>query len=195
MSTYQQFYRALADAARISGQPSIFVGLMSSPTSAESQLTSDMSPEEFRRHGHAVIDWIADYLADPEKWPVIPGMKPGDLRKALPPSPPESGEPMEDILAELVGKIHGEVESQRFVMEKLAPGKWRVNGTMRLDDFRREYPPLGDVDDVETMGGLLVNLLNVVPNAGESATFRGLKLTAQVADDRRVRELFVEAVK
>ncbi|MFL5481651.1 MAG: pyridoxal phosphate-dependent decarboxylase family protein [Gemmatimonadaceae bacterium] len=59
-----------------------------------------MSPEEFRRHGHAVIDWIADYLADPEKWPVIPGMKPGDLRKALPSSPPVNGEPMEQILAD-----------------------------------------------------------------------------------------------
>jgi len=57
-----------------------------------------MSPEEFRRHGHAVIDWIADYLADPEKWPVIPDMKPGDLRKELPASPPENGEAMERIL-------------------------------------------------------------------------------------------------
>ena len=47
---------------------------------------------------------------------------------------------MEDILGELVGKIHGEAETEGFVMEKLAPGRWRVSGTMRLDDFRREYP-------------------------------------------------------
>jgi CBS domain containing-hemolysin-like protein len=66
---------------------------------------------------------------------------------------------------------------------------------MRLDDFRREYPPLGDVNEVETMGGLLVDLLNVVPEAGESAVFRGLKLTAQVADERRVRELMVETLR
>jgi aromatic-L-amino-acid decarboxylase len=59
-----------------------------------------MSPEEFRRHGHAVIDWIADYLADPEKWPVLPPVKPGQLRNALPPSPPEQGESMDDILAD-----------------------------------------------------------------------------------------------
>ena len=44
-------------------------------------------------------------------------------------------------------------------MEKLGPGRWRVNGTMRLDDFRREYPALGDVPEVETMGGLLMHLL------------------------------------
>jgi len=101
----------------------------------------------------------------------------------------------EDILAELIGKIRSEQSAEGFVMEKLGPGRWRVNGTMRLDDFRREYPPLGDVAEVETMGGLLMNLLSVVPAAGESATFRGLKLTAQTADERRVREVLVEAVK
>ncbi|MSU59768.1 MAG: HlyC/CorC family transporter [Pedosphaera sp.] len=102
---------------------------------------------------------------------------------------------MEDILGELVGKIHGEVQSDGFVMEKLGPGRWRVNGTMRLDDFRREHPALGEVEEVETMGGLLTHLAGVVPAAGESATFRGLKLTAQMADERRVRELAVELVK
>lgn len=102
---------------------------------------------------------------------------------------------MEDILGQLVGKIRGEVESDGFVMEKLAPGRWRVNGTMRLDDFRREHPALGDVVEVETMSGLLAHLLGVVPARGDSAMFRGLKLTAQVADDRRVRELLVEKTK
>jgi putative hemolysin len=101
----------------------------------------------------------------------------------------------EDILEEMVGKIRAETETERFVMEKLGPGRWRVNGTMRLDDFRREYPALGRQDDVETMGGLLSVLLDVVPGPGDSATFRGLRLTAQVTDERRVRELLVEVAK
>src|SRR5262249_27156364 len=50
----------------------------------------------------------------------------------------------EDILSEVVGKIRGEIESKGFVMEKLGTGRWRVNGTMRLDDFRREHPELAD---------------------------------------------------
>ena len=45
------------------------------------------------------------------------------------------------------------------------------------------------------MGGLLALLLDVVPGQGESATFRGLKLTAQAGDERRVRELLVETLK
>ncbi|MGN6553811.1 MAG: hemolysin family protein, partial [Verrucomicrobiota bacterium] len=101
----------------------------------------------------------------------------------------------EDIVEEMVGKIRAEMETQRFVVEKLGPGRWRVNGTMRLDDFRREYAALGNVAEVETMGGLLTSLLDVVPNPGDSAMFRGLKLTAQVTDERRVRELLVEVVR
>jgi CBS domain containing-hemolysin-like protein len=70
-----------------------------------------------------------------------------------------------------------------------------VNGTTRIDDFRREYPELGAVPGVDTMGGLLMNLLEVAPAPGQSAVFRGLRLTAQVADDRRARELLVEVVR
>jgi CBS domain containing-hemolysin-like protein len=102
---------------------------------------------------------------------------------------------MEDILGQLVGKIRTETQTEGLVMEKLAPDRWRVSGTMRLDDFRREFPALGDVDEVETMGGLLAHLLGVVPAAGESATFRGLTLTAEAADERRVRKLIVQRVK
>jgi aromatic-L-amino-acid/L-tryptophan decarboxylase len=58
----------------------------------------DMDPGEFRRHGYAVIDRIADYLADPGRWPVLPDVRPGALRERLPAGAPEHGEPMEDVL-------------------------------------------------------------------------------------------------
>jgi putative hemolysin len=99
---------------------------------------------------------------------------------------------MEDILGKLIGKIHNATQPEGFVMEKLSADRWRVNGSMRLDDFRREFHGLGEVDEVETMGGLLTHLLGVVPAAGESTAFRGLKLTAHVVDERRVRELIVQ---
>jgi CBS domain containing-hemolysin-like protein len=102
---------------------------------------------------------------------------------------------LEDILEEIVGKIRAEIVSDSFVMEKLASGRWRVSGLLRLDDFRREYPAVGDVPDVETMGGLLMSLLEVVPKPGDSINFRGLKLTAQLTDERRVKELLVERTK
>jgi aromatic-L-amino-acid decarboxylase len=56
-----------------------------------------MTPDEFRRHGHALIDWIAQYLANPERYPVLPRVTPGQLRDALPSSAPEQGEAFEEI--------------------------------------------------------------------------------------------------
>ena len=47
-----------------------------------------MTPDEFRRHGHAVVDWIADYQARVESFPVLSQVKPGELRAALPANPP-----------------------------------------------------------------------------------------------------------
>jgi CBS domain containing-hemolysin-like protein len=102
---------------------------------------------------------------------------------------------LEDILEEIVGHIRNEADSEGVLLENVGPGKWRVSGTLRLDDFAREHPALGDVPEVETMGGLLMMLLDVVPNPGDWAVYRGLRLTAKLTDERRVRELLVEKLK
>ena len=60
-----------------------------------------MTVEEFRRSGHELVDWIADYRARIEEFPVLSRSKPGELREALPQSPPENGESFETILADL----------------------------------------------------------------------------------------------
>jgi CBS domain containing-hemolysin-like protein len=102
---------------------------------------------------------------------------------------------MQDIVEQIVGQIRGEGEPEGFVVEKLGEGCWRVNGTMRLEDFRREYPALGEVPEVDTMAGLMLAEKEAVPLVGESVVFGGLKLTALAGDERRVRELRVEALK
>jgi aromatic-L-amino-acid/L-tryptophan decarboxylase len=60
-----------------------------------------MTPDEFRRHGHAVVDWIADYHARIESFPVLSQVKPGEIRAALPSHPPEQGEPFDAILKDV----------------------------------------------------------------------------------------------
>jgi aromatic-L-amino-acid decarboxylase len=62
---------------------------------------NDMSVEEFRHYGHQVIDWIADYLSDPGRFPVLSQVEPGQIKAALPASPPREGEEMDAILADL----------------------------------------------------------------------------------------------
>ena len=60
-----------------------------------------MTPEEFRRHGHAMIDWIADYHARVESFPVLSQVKPGEIRAALPANPPAQGESFDTLLKDV----------------------------------------------------------------------------------------------
>jgi aromatic-L-amino-acid decarboxylase len=59
-----------------------------------------MDPESFRREGYRVVDWIADYFAQPERYPVLSRVKPGDVRNALPIEAPEQGESFDAILSD-----------------------------------------------------------------------------------------------
>lgn len=70
----------------------------------EAQIEStlgDMSAEEFRRFGHEIVDWIANYFEHIEDLPVLAQIEPGDLKSQLPTSPPDQGEPMKAILADV----------------------------------------------------------------------------------------------
>lgn len=60
-----------------------------------------MTSDEFRRHGRALIDWIADYWETVEERRIVPDLAPGSIRALLPERPPEKGEPFEKILADL----------------------------------------------------------------------------------------------
>lgn len=61
----------------------------------------DMPTEEFRQYGHQLIDWVADYLKEIGQQPVFPNLQPGDVRGRLPAAPPQHGEAMAAILADL----------------------------------------------------------------------------------------------
>jgi putative hemolysin len=102
---------------------------------------------------------------------------------------------IEDILQEVVGKVRAEAQDGGFVFEKLGSGKWRVSGTMSVEDFRREYPEVPEVAGAVTMGGVMVSLLEVVPQAGQTVHLGPLRLTAHAVDDRRVREVMVEVAR
>jgi aromatic-L-amino-acid decarboxylase len=60
-----------------------------------------MSPEEFRRQGHALVDWIARYQEEVEKYPVLSTVKPGEILAKLPAAPPQQGESFEAMLADV----------------------------------------------------------------------------------------------
>lgn len=61
---------------------------------------TDLPPDEFRAAGHKLIDWVADYLANPERYPVLAQVAPGDVKNALPAGPPSAPESLDDIMAD-----------------------------------------------------------------------------------------------
>ncbi|HEX6200474.1 MAG TPA: pyridoxal-dependent decarboxylase [Thermoanaerobaculia bacterium] len=60
-----------------------------------------MTPEEFRRWGRALVDWIADYRERVEELPVLSRVEPGEVRSKLPAAAPEEPERLDAILRDL----------------------------------------------------------------------------------------------
>src|SRR5271165_2138251 len=60
-----------------------------------------MTPEEFRRYGKRVVDWVADYYERIESLPVLSQARPGQVRQMLPEAPSMQGEAFEQLLADL----------------------------------------------------------------------------------------------
>jgi aromatic-L-amino-acid/L-tryptophan decarboxylase len=73
---------------------------MQQPSTASDASTGDMPPDEFREHGHAVVEWIADYLAAVGEYPVLARVEPGEIRAQLPAEAPEAPTAMAEILAD-----------------------------------------------------------------------------------------------
>ena len=77
-------------------------------TDPSAQKSFHMEPEEFRKHGYEVVDWLTGYYKRIESYPVLSQMHPGELRSYLPDKPPQQGEPFEAILGDVEKLIlHG----------------------------------------------------------------------------------------
>ena len=60
-----------------------------------------MTPEEFRRLGHQVVDWVADYRERAATLPVMSRVAPGDIKAQLPASPPQAAEGFDAVMRDL----------------------------------------------------------------------------------------------
>ncbi len=60
-----------------------------------------MTTDEFRKQGHEIINWIADYYEKIEEYPVFPKVQPGDIRSSLPKQAPEEGKSYDKIMNDM----------------------------------------------------------------------------------------------
>lgn len=99
-----------------------------------------------------------------------------------------------DILEEVIGRFAREGEPAGLVIEQIGNKKWRVSGTARIEDFQRHCSDFKADADVDTIGGIVVAKLEVVPPEGSSVLLNGYKLTVLKSDERRVYEVLIEKI-
>ncbi len=89
-----------------------------------------MTPEEFRTHGHAMIDWIADYIETVEDRRVQPDTLPGAVRAALPSNPPTTPESFDTVFADF----------ERIVLPSIT--NWQHPGFFAYFPANSSYPSI-----------------------------------------------------
>ena len=101
---------------------------------------------------------------------------------------------MEDLLEELVGEIWDEDEEIVTEIAQTGEDSWEVSGDMNIEEFFDEidYTPKGFESDFNTMNGWALEMLEHIPEAGESFVYDCLAVTVKEMDDQRVTKLTVK---
>lgn len=102
---------------------------------------------------------------------------------------------MSDIIEEVVGKFSYEGEMPGVLIEPIGDKKWKVGGTVRIEDFQRNCPDFKVPFDVDTIGGFIIAKMEVVPSEGTTLQHEEFKITVTRADERRVIEALIEKVQ
>lgn len=111
---------------------------------------------------------------------------------------------LEDLVEELVGEVRDEHDEQGLLIKKLGKHGWLVSGLLRPDEVSEAIGiELPEDEDFETLGGLLLDQFEEIPEIGDSVYLdtmnhegneQRLKLTVRSMDGRRVDRFILEKV-
>jgi aromatic-L-amino-acid/L-tryptophan decarboxylase len=162
-----------------------------------------MPKDEFRRYGHQLVDWVADYLENIEQRPVLSAIHPGDLIRSLPASPPETGEPMDRILADVDRFImpamthwnhprfhayfNSSASSPGILGELLSAGL-NANGMVW-----ESCPAVSELEEVtlswlRQMLGLPADFWGMILDTASTSTLHGIAAAREAVTDLKTRE-------
>jgi len=99
---------------------------------------------------------------------------------------------IEDVVAELVGRVSDEGEVLNPLIRPMGRGRWHVDAATDVDDLESETGVALPDGDWHTVGGLVIGVAGRIPDTGEVFTFDGLTLMIRDAAPQRVES--VEAV-
>ena len=103
---------------------------------------------------------------------------------------------LEDLLEEIVGNIYDEYDkAESPEIEKIGENKWRVQGTLSIDDLNDELDiSIPDERDYDTVGGMIFSCLHTIPEDGKqfNVSINGLDITVTRVEDKRVIEAIIQ---
>jgi aromatic-L-amino-acid decarboxylase len=171
------------------------------PTSTDTTTSPDVLGD-FRREGHRLIDWIAAYLADPERYPVLPRVRPGDLRAALPPRAPRDPEPLADVLADFERQVlpavthwnhpgfyayFANTSSPPAILGELLTAALNVNGMLWKTGPAATELELVALDWLRDAVGLPPGLFGVIQDTASAATLVALAAAREAVPGLDIR--------
>ncbi|MCM1182084.1 MAG: hemolysin family protein [Roseburia sp.] len=95
---------------------------------------------------------------------------------------------LEDLLEEIVGEIRDEYDAdEEELLKSVGEREYEVSGSMKLDDVNDALDTAFDSEDYDSIGGIIIELLDRFPTEGESVvTPNGITLTAKQVDKNRI---------
>jgi len=162
-----------------------------------------MPAEEFRQYGHQLIDWIANFLANIGELPAFPNLQPGDIINKLPSAPPDKGEAMDEILADvdrviMPGMTHW--NHPRFfayftssgsgpgILGELLSAAFNVNNMLWHSCPSATELEQVTLDWLRQMLGLPPEFFGIIYDGGSSSTFHAIAAAREQLPQLKIRE-------
>ena len=103
---------------------------------------------------------------------------------------------LEDMLEEIVGEIRDEYDAdEEESLVELEPGTYRVNASMKLDDLNDRLELNLSSEEYDSLGGLVIGLLDHLPEEGEEVTSDGLRMVVEHVDKNRIETILLTRLK
>ncbi len=102
---------------------------------------------------------------------------------------------LEDVMEEVVGEIEDKYDQEQPQVRRIEPGSFVVSGGLSIRDWNDEFGTDIDEDDIDTIAGHMMSVLDRTPRQGDTIRCGSLKLTASKVERRRITEISVEKAK
>lgn len=101
---------------------------------------------------------------------------------------------LEDLIEEVVGEIFDEYDIRKKQIERLPDGKYRVDARLRLDELSDILNADFNAPEVDTVGGLIYELLERVPTHDEFVEHEGYRFVVEDMKNQRIRTVLISPV-